>query len=116
MIDTHCHLFSEYYDNIEEVIDNMKNNIIIVSGTNDQDNLEVLNLCKKYSNVSFVDGYTLVPHDNEYYFDKFRYLYLNFPTIPLLEFVASNVLHLGLINQSEHNYYPIPFFPKLFLN
>ena len=30
----------------------------------------LINVCKKYSNVSFVDGYTLVPHDNEYYFDK----------------------------------------------
>lgn len=30
----------------------------------------LINVCKKYSNVSVVDGYTLVPHDNEYYFDK----------------------------------------------
>ena len=51
MIDTHCHIFSEYYDNIDEVINKMKDCIIIVSGTNDVDNLEVINLCNKYSNV-----------------------------------------------------------------
>lgn len=51
MIDTHCHLFKEYYDNIEDIINKMKDNIIIVSGTNDEDNKEVINLCNKYSNV-----------------------------------------------------------------
>ena len=51
MIDTHCHVFKEYYSNIDEVINKMKNNIIIISGTNDQDNQEVLELCKKYPNV-----------------------------------------------------------------
>ena len=51
MIDTHCHVFKEYYNNIDEVINKMQNNIIIISGTNDQDNKEVLELCKKYPNV-----------------------------------------------------------------
>ncbi len=51
MVDTHCHIFKEYYDNIDEVIKKMKDNIIIVSGTNDSDNLEVINLCNKYNNV-----------------------------------------------------------------
>ena len=51
MIDTHCHLFKQYYDDIEEVIKKMDNNIIIVSGTNDLDNLEVIELCSKFSNV-----------------------------------------------------------------
>ena len=51
MIDTHCHVFKEYYNNIDEVINKMENNIIIISGTNDQDNKEVLELCKKYPNV-----------------------------------------------------------------
>lgn len=51
MIDTHCHIFKEYYDNIDEIINKMGNNIIIISGTNDQDNQEVLDLCKKYPNV-----------------------------------------------------------------
>lgn len=51
MIDTHCHIFKEYYEDISFVIEKMKNNIIIVSGTNDIDNLEVIELCNKYPNV-----------------------------------------------------------------
>jgi len=51
MIDTHCHLFKEYYEDIDEVIKHMGNNIIIVSGTCDTDNKEVIDLCNKYSNV-----------------------------------------------------------------
>lgn len=51
MIDTHCHILSEYYDNIDEVINKMENNIIIVSGTNDIENKEVIDLCNKYKNV-----------------------------------------------------------------
>ena len=51
MIDTHSHIFKEDYDNISEVINNMKDNIIIVSGTNDETNKEVLELVSKYDNV-----------------------------------------------------------------
>ena len=51
MIDTHCHIFKDYYDDIDKVIDKMKNNIIIVSGTSEKDNEEVLKLCSKYKNV-----------------------------------------------------------------
>ena len=50
MVDTHCHITSEYYDNILEVISKMKDNIIIVSGTNKDDIKEVINLCN-YKNV-----------------------------------------------------------------
>ena len=50
MVDTHCHITSEYYDNINEVINKMKDNIIIVSGTNKEDIKEVIELCK-YKNV-----------------------------------------------------------------
>lgn len=51
MIDTHCHVFKKYYDNIEEVIKKIDKNIIIVAGTNDEENKEVLDLCMKYKNV-----------------------------------------------------------------
>ncbi|MDD2518503.1 MAG: TatD family hydrolase [Bacilli bacterium] len=51
LIDTHCHLFSEYYDDIDFVIKNMKSNIIIVSGTNTETNKQVIKLCNKYKNV-----------------------------------------------------------------
>ena len=51
MIDTHCHIYKEYYDDIESIIEKMKNNIIIVSGTNLKNNKEVLELCNKYDNI-----------------------------------------------------------------
>ena len=50
MVDTHCHITSEYYSNINEVINKMKDNIIIVSGTNKDDVKEVIELCN-YKNV-----------------------------------------------------------------
>ena len=37
MIDTHCHLDKEFYDNIDDVINNMKDNIMIACGTNVSD-------------------------------------------------------------------------------
>lgn len=51
MIDTHCHLDYEDYDNLEEVINKMGNNIIIVSGASGQGNKNVIELCKKYENI-----------------------------------------------------------------
>ena len=51
MIDTHCHLSSSDYTNLELVIKNMENNIIIVSGCNSKTNHEVINMCNKYNNV-----------------------------------------------------------------
>lgn len=51
LVDTHCHLFKEYYENIEEVIKKMKNNIMIVNGTNLKTNKEVIELCNKYNNI-----------------------------------------------------------------
>lgn len=50
-IDTHCHIFKEYYDNIDEVINEMKDNIIIVSGYSSSSNKEVIELVNKYPNV-----------------------------------------------------------------
>lgn len=57
MIDTHCHLYKEYYPDLEEVIKKMGNNIMIVSATNEKDALEVLNLCEKYPTVYGTIGY-----------------------------------------------------------
>ena len=51
LIDTHCHLSDEDYKNIDEVIDGMKDGIIITSGIDDKSNKDVLELCSKYSNV-----------------------------------------------------------------
>ena len=50
-IDTHCHVFSEYYDDIEEIVRKCKeNNVtkIIVSGCDMKSNMEVLELVNKY--------------------------------------------------------------------
>ena len=53
-IDTHCHLFKEYYDNIDDIVNKCKeNNIskIIVSGTDMKSNKEILELVDKYDIV-----------------------------------------------------------------
>lgn len=53
-IDTHCHIVSEYYDDIDEVVKNAIDNgvlKIIINGYNMQSNREVLELVKKYDIV-----------------------------------------------------------------
>lgn len=50
LIDTHCHLSYEDYENLDEIIKSM-NGIMIASGCNDKTNKEVLELVKKYANV-----------------------------------------------------------------
>ncbi len=52
--DSHCHIFKEYYDNIDEVINNAKNNGInrlIVAADNKKTCEEVLDLVNSYDNV-----------------------------------------------------------------
>ena len=51
MIDTHCHILKEDYDNQDEVIKNMKESIIIVSGASPKDTEEIIELIEKYKNV-----------------------------------------------------------------
>ncbi len=51
MIDTHCHLSKKDYDNIDDVIKNMKNNIMIVSSASPDDLMEIIELCEKYDNI-----------------------------------------------------------------
>lgn len=57
IIDTHSHLEKRYYDNIEDVIKKMSDNIIITSGVDYDTNLEVIKLCEKYDNVFGTLGY-----------------------------------------------------------
>lgn len=60
MIDTHCHIFNEYYDNISFIIDKIKQsgvNKIIVNGCDMKSNLEVLELVKKYDIVYGAIGF-----------------------------------------------------------
>lgn len=52
--DTHCHIFKEYYENIDEIINNAKEskiNRIIVASDNQESANEVLELIKKYDTV-----------------------------------------------------------------
>lgn len=54
MVDTHCHIFESYYDNIDEIIQRSIDNgvdMLIVNGCNLKSNMEVLNLVKKYDIV-----------------------------------------------------------------
>ena len=49
--DTHCHLYEEYYDNLDEIIEKIrisKINRVINNGCDDQSNKEVLNSLGKY--------------------------------------------------------------------
>ena len=49
--DTHCHLFEEYYEDIEKIYDEMKKNKIyriINNGTDDKSNKEVLKKINEY--------------------------------------------------------------------
>ena len=54
MIDTHCHL--DEYENIDEIIKHMGNNIIIVSGVDDKTNKQVIEIINKYPNIYGVIG------------------------------------------------------------
>ena len=50
IIDTHCHLSYDDYENLDNIIKNM-DGIMIASGCDDKTNKEVLELVKKYDNV-----------------------------------------------------------------
>ena len=66
LIDTHCHISDQDYENKEEIIKHMENNIMIVSTASPKDIKEVVNLCEKYNNIygtigihpEFADTYT----------------------------------------------------------
>ena len=52
--DSHCHIFKEYFDNIDEVVENAKKsnvNKIIVASDKFDSAMEVLDLIKEYDNV-----------------------------------------------------------------
>ena len=56
MIDTHCHLDLNLYNNIDEVIKKMNGNKIIAAGVDLKSSKHVLDLVDKYSNVYGVIG------------------------------------------------------------
>ena len=60
MVDTHCHIYNEYYDDIPKLISDIKKagiNKIIVNGCDMKSNLEVLDLVKKYDIVYGAIGF-----------------------------------------------------------
>lgn len=60
MVDTHCHITHEDYDNIDSLIDDIKKSgvtKIIVNGCDMKSNLEVLDLVKKYDIVYGAIGF-----------------------------------------------------------
>lgn len=74
-IDTHCHVFSEYYDNIDEIVNQCKkNNVnrIIVNGCDINSNKEVLELVNKYDVIYGAIGF----HPTE--LDDFKDEYFEF--------------------------------------
>lgn len=73
-IDTHCHILSEYYDNIDEVVNQCKkNNVnrIIVNGCDINSNKEVLELVSKYDIIYGAIGFhpTELDDFNDEYFE-----------------------------------------------
>ena len=51
IIDTHCHLDKDDYENVEEVITNFGDNIMIASGTDINSSKDLLEIINKYPNV-----------------------------------------------------------------
>ena len=53
MIDTHAHIYNEYYDDIDSLINELKDNnmiYVINASTNNENALEIINQSKKYKN------------------------------------------------------------------
>lgn len=62
MIDTHCHLDIEDYEDVEQVIKNMNGNIMIASGYDFNSSKRVIDLVNNYDNIYGTIGI----HPNEY--------------------------------------------------
>ena len=60
LTDSHCHIFKEYYDNVDNIISNARSNCVnkmIVNATNQDNFLEVMDLSKKYKEVYAAIGF-----------------------------------------------------------
>ena len=95
-IDTHCHLYNEYYNNIEDVINESKKNGVtrfIVNGCDMKSNKEVLELAHKYKEIYAAIGF----HPTE--LEKFKEEYLSW----LEEHIDDNkVVAVGEIGLDYH--------------
>ncbi len=65
LTDTHCHIYKEYYENIDSLMEEIENsgvNRVINNACSYESCLEVLELCRKYNNMYCVLG--LHPGEN----------------------------------------------------
>ncbi len=76
LIDTHCHLYKEYYDDLDKIIIDMKkDNIFAISnGCDAVSNEETLNLSKRYDNIYAAIGYhpTEIKNISKDYIEKLK--------------------------------------------
>lgn len=59
-VDNHCHILKEYYEDIDKVINNAKDNkvdVLIVSGCSKEDIIESLELIEKNNNIYLTIGF-----------------------------------------------------------
>ena len=71
LIDTHCHIFNEYYDNIDDVINGAKKNkvgIIVPAGVDNKTNEELIKSSKEYPNMYICLG--IHPEEADNYKDS----------------------------------------------
>jgi len=80
--DTHCHLYSEYYDNLEEIFKESKsNNVVryISDGCDMKSNKEMIELSKKYNEIYITLG--IHPENaDSYNEDDLKYIENNLKT------------------------------------
>ena len=70
-VDTHCHLYQEYYDSVDEIIKRAQENHIksfFVAGCDQKSNEEVLALCHQYDSIYACVG--IHPENVEIYASK----------------------------------------------
>lgn len=70
-IDTHCHLYKDYYDDLDDIINKIKEskiNRVINNGCDDKSNHEVLESIGKYSNMYGALG--IHPESADFYTDE----------------------------------------------
>lgn len=93
MFDTHCHLSYGEYDNIEELIKEMKENSIsaIVNGTNKWDNDETILLSNKFDNIYAAIGFH--PQEIENVDDDY------------IEYIEKNINSIVAIGEIGLDYY-----------
>lgn len=87
MIDTHCHLDLDLYEDIDRVIKNMKGNKLIAAGVDFESSKHVLDLVDKYPNVYGVIGFH--PEEVSKFEDSF------------IDFLEENMKHPKIVGIGE---------------